>query len=178
MDDQLPLPIENPPKSGAPRTDALAGDGHFVVWPHRSLSPRGIGAVLGIAALGLTIVVLRIPAPAVWFLMPPAMIAFVGLSIAFWISARRGQRTEIIHINPDEVRVAVRYRGRHKLVARFNPHWVRLRVEDDRYVTRRIIMSESGQAVSIGECLTASERETLADALRAQLERARGGMHI
>ena len=153
-------------------------DGHFVVWPHRSLGRRGIGAVLAIAALGLTIVVLRIPAPAVWFLILPATLTFAGLSVAFWISSRRGQRAEIIDIDPQEVRVAVRYRGREDLVARFNPHWVRLQITDDRYVTRRIIMSESGRAVSIGECLTAPERESLAEALRVQLEQVRGRARI
>lgn len=145
----------------------------FVLWPHRSLDRKGVTIILMIAAFGLALAIARVWQPGAWFIIVPAAITFLGLAFAFWVSARRARLAEIIDVSPEEITVSRSQRGHVRLVARFNPHWVRLLMRSDRYVKNRIILSESGRAVSVGEFLSPPERKDLADALLTCLEQAK-----
>lgn len=145
----------------------------FVVWPHRSLGRKGVILTLGVFAFGLFLAIARVWEPGGWFIIIPAAITFAGLVFAFWLSSRRAELAEIVELSPDEVTIRRRVRGQESVVARFNPHWVRLRTHTDRYFKNRIILSESGRAVAIGDFLSPPERRELAHALLAGLEGAK-----
>lgn len=163
---ETPAPVQDLP----PVPDANA---RIVISPHRSLSRDGTLFVLAVAATGLAIVTGWVAAPAGWFVSIPALVVFASLSYAFWLNTRRADRLEIIDISARTIRVMTSYLGRHEIVACFNPYWVRVELSDAFKIEKRLILSQSGQAVSIGECLSVQERENLADTLRARLERVR-----
>jgi len=153
-----------------------AGSERIVIWPHRSLGRDGTLGVMGVAATGFALVTAWVAAPASWFVLFPAIIALASLAFAFWLNTRRAMRLEIIDIGANMVRVMTSYLGRHQLVERFNPHWVRVEISDAFKIEKRLIMSESGRAVSVGDCLSPAEREELAGALRDHIKRAREGL--
>lgn len=152
---------------------APVGSERIVIWPHRSLGHRGTRVVLGIAAAGLFGTVAWVARPAAIFVLIPAAAVFASLLIAFRLNARRARHMEIIDITADMVRVMTSYLGDHRLIERFDPHWVRVELGDHGRVENRLVLKQSGRAVSIGECLSPSEREELAAALRDHIARAR-----
>jgi len=151
----------------------LPGGERIVIWPHRSLGQHGTRIVLGVAAAGLFGSVLWVARPAAMFVFVPAALVFASLYTAFRLNARRAMRLEIIDITTELIRVMTSYLGDHRLVDHFDPHWVRVELRDDGRIEQRLILSQSGRAVSIGECLSPPEREELAEALRAHIEHAR-----
>lgn len=151
---------------------APAGSERIVIWPHRSLGRKGTCVVLAIAASGLLGTAAWVAQPAAVFVLVPAAAVFVSLFAAFRLSARRALRLEIIDISADMIRVMTSYLGRHQFIDQFSPHWVHVELRDDGHIDKRLILRQSGRAVSIGECLSPPEREELAAALRAHIERA------
>jgi len=161
---------------GAPLPPTLAGAERIVIWPHRSLGRDGTLAVIALAAIGFTIVTAWVAAPAAWFVVCPAIIALASLAVAFWLNTRRAERLEIIDVSANLVRVMTSYLGRHQLVDRFNPAWMRVELSDEYKIEKRLILRESGRAVSIGDCLSPGEREALATDLREKIRLARKGL--
>ena len=145
----------------------------IVIWPHRSLGLTGTRIVLGIAAAGLFGSAAWVAQPAAMFVLVPASAVFASLIAAFKINARRGLYMEIIDISADTVRVMTSHLGQHRLVGSFDPHWIRIELRDDRRIEKRLILQQSGRAVTVGECLSPPEREDLAAALRDHIARAR-----
>jgi uncharacterized membrane protein len=152
---------------------APAGVQRIVVWPHRSLGREGTLGVVALAAIGFTIVTAWVAAPAGWFVVLPAIIAFASLAFALWLNTRRAERVEVIDISASLIQIMTSYLGRHHLVDSFNPHWVRIELSDEHKIEKRLILRESGRAVSVGDCLSPSERENLAADLRAIIGRSR-----
>ncbi len=153
---------------------APAGSERILIWPHRSLGRDGTMIVMGVAATGFAIVTAWVAAPAAWFVLIPAIICFASLAFAFWLNTRRATRLEIIDITDTMLRVMTSYLGRHNVVDSFNPHWVRIELSDAYKIEKRLILRESGRAVSIGDCLSPAERESLAATLRQHIADARG----
>ncbi len=152
---------------------APPGAQRIVVWPHRSLGRDGTLGVVALAAIGFTIVTAWVAAPAGWFVVFPALVAFASLAFALWLNTRRAERVEIIDVSASLIQILTSYLGRHQLVDSFNPHWVRIELSDEHKIEKRLILRESGRAVSVGDCLSPSERENLAADLRATIGRAR-----
>lgn len=152
---------------------APAGSERILIWPHRSLGRDGTMIVIGVAATGFAIVTAWVAAPAAWFVLIPAIICFASLAFAFWLNTRRATRLEIIDITDTMLRVMTSYLGRHDVVDSFNPHWVRIELSDAYKIEKRLILRESGRAVSIGDCLSPAERESLAATLRQHIAEAR-----
>jgi len=149
------------------------GAERIVISPHRSLGRDGTLVVVSVIGSALALVLTWVAAPAAWFVLVPAVAVFAGLAVAFWLNARRGLRLEIIDISRGSIRVMTSYLGRHEVVAHFDPHWVRIELSDAYKIEKRIILRESGRAVSIGECLSPPEREALTGELRNRIKRAR-----
>jgi uncharacterized membrane protein len=177
--DTAPCPdraTPNAPETGgveASLPPAPSGGERIVIWPHRSLGRRGTRVVLGIAAAGLFGTVAWVARPAAVFVLIPAAAVFASLLAAFQLNARRARHMEIIDITGDMIRVMTSYLGDHRLIERFDPHWVRVELCDHGRIENRLVLKQSGRAVSIGECLSPPEREELAAALRDHIARAR-----
>lgn len=145
----------------------------FEVWPHRSLGRRGVVVLLGGLAAGLALIVLRCPAPALFPISVGCTLTFATMVLALWASFRSARHGQRIEIGPGTVRVERFGPATMPASSEFATHWVRIVVTEDREVSHRLALVQSGRRVSIGEFLSPEERLALADALRDALARAR-----
>jgi uncharacterized membrane protein len=165
-----PVPAEESgglPRPGETRTRA------FEVWPHRSLGPRGTRGLLIGVGMALFLVAARHPAPVVWAVAAACLAAFGGLAFALWVNNRSARLVERIVIGPCAVRVVRSRPTKQAEIAEFNTAWVRVVVSDERLVSKRLVLTESGRSISVGEFLSPEERVQLADAVRASLAELR-----
>lgn len=141
-----------------------------VLYPHRSLSPRGVrNVILGFAA-ALAVVALYFTLLGAWVVLP-----FLGLELlliwwAFRTSARDGRAFERVRLTRDELTIArVRPSGRtqHHRIA--PPHWLRVDLTSQPSGDNELRLASHGKSLKIGVFLTAEEREELASALRDAL---------
>ncbi len=154
-------------QSSLPGSEAV-----FEIWPHRSLGRGGTMLVIGIAAIGCSLVAARTAAQALPVTIS-AMMASAILGLAFWSNNRSARRSEAVRIGVDQVVVTrTDPHGRRQVVC-FSTHWVRVVVSQDREVANRVTLTESGRALSIAEFLSPEERADLADKLKARLREAR-----
>jgi uncharacterized membrane protein len=156
-----------------------AGDGlapfDAVLYPNRSLGPFGFYAlmsaiVLVSAALGAAFVF-----AGAW-----PVTGFLGLDVlllylAFRWNYRAGRCAELIRLDRDGLCVRqVRPNGATR-EWRFEPHWVRVTIDDPPRHDSQLVLSSHGRALAIGAFLTAEERAEVARALRAALAAHRQG---
>jgi uncharacterized membrane protein len=80
---------------------------------------------------------------------------------------------ERIVIGPCAVRVVRSRPTKQAEIAEFHTAWVRVVVSDERLVSKRLVLTESGRSISVGEFLSPEERVQLADAVRASLAELR-----
>jgi uncharacterized membrane protein len=145
----------------------------FELWPHRSLGRNGTHRLLAGVAIAFSVVAVRQPAPAMWPVALACLAAFIGLALALWANNRSGRLVERIVIDPRSVKVVRSQPARESQVAEFNTSWVRVLLTDDRQVSNRLTLTESGRSVSVGEFLSPEERAQLAEAMRMALAELR-----
>lgn len=151
----------------------------FVLYPHRSLSPRGflilmsmIGFVSFCVGLGFLLI-------GAW-----PVFGFFGLDVAliylaFKLNYRSGREYEMLTVSPDVLELK-RFHpsGSHETI-NLNPYWARVKLisgyPDGRNSLRLVAQ---GKEILFGQFLTDDERKDLADALTAALLDARGGARI
>ncbi|MGH6896330.1 MAG: DUF2244 domain-containing protein [Geminicoccaceae bacterium] len=148
---------------------AVAAPFDAVLYPNRSLGLPGFyllmgGIVLVSAALGAAFVF-----AGAW-----PVTGFLGLDVlllylAFRWNYRAGRCAELIRLDRDGLCVRqVRPDGRTR-AWRFEPHWVRVSLDDPPRHDSQLVLSSHGRALAIGAFLTAEERTEVAKALRAAL---------
>jgi uncharacterized membrane protein len=141
-----------------------------VLYPNRSLSPLGFYALMGA-------IVLLSGAIGAGFMLAGAwpVSGFLGLDVlllylAFRWNYRQGRRAELIRLDRDGLRVRqVGPDGRTR-EWRFEPHWVRVTIDDPVRHDSQLVLSSHGRALAVGAFLTADERGEIAKALRAALQ--------
>jgi uncharacterized membrane protein len=144
------------------------------LWPHRSLTQRGLWRVLGLLAAGLALPLLSVwGTPVAWALSPFLLGALALLWWALSRNLREGRLRETLRLWPDAI--AVERREPRGAVRRWaaNPHWVAVEVADTPTVPRYLTLRGAGRTIELGAFLAPEERERLAADLRAALGRAR-----
>ena len=147
-----------------------------VLYPHRSLGPRGFRNLL--VAVGCFSTLLSIP-----FYMMGAwpVIGFFGLDVlaiwwAFRINNRTAKASEEIRVTPSELRVRRTSHRGHVVEWVLNPLWVRLdRTEDPEFGIEKLYLVSSGRLVSIASFLGPGEKASFAKALLAALQASKRG---
>ena len=154
---------------------ALMKPGHqrLVLWPHRSSSPKVTLSLLAAITAGLAVPIVAITGFAAWPLVLPAGATVAGVGFAFWCNNRAARFREVIDVSPGAIRISRVGPACARANAEFNPHWVQLTVETDRYVENRITLRERGRSYSPGVFLAPEERKSLAEALRRGMRAAR-----
>ncbi len=142
----------------------------FVIWPHRSLPPIGVLALMTSVAMGFAYAMMASKGYQFWPVIAPCALTFVGLGVAIWRNNCAASAHEIIEVSRRIVRVT-RVGAAGGAPIAFNPFWMKLGVSSDRYVEDRITLSEGRQRMTIGDFLSPSERRRLADALRTSIEK-------
>jgi uncharacterized membrane protein len=144
-----------------------------VLHPHRSLSPRGF-TILMLAlgtisfAAGCSFIAL-----GAW-----PVFGFLGLDVAlvyfaFQFNYRAARNYELVRLTENALSVA---RGGPRGIREthtFQPHWVRIDMDDPPAHESQLRLSSHGRTVTIGSFLTPEERLDLARALMAEIDRLR-----
>lgn len=105
---------------------------------------------------------------------------FVGIELGLLIAAllwtRRGARYRE-HVRLDDTGLHVKAIAGNRLLRewRFEPYWVRVRLEPVRHGERLLQLSAHGRTLTLGRFLTSDERSDFAAALNRALGRYRQG---
>ena len=148
-----------------------------VLWPHRSLPPRGFRMLmLGLGLLSL--------AAGIGFVSVGAwpICGFFGLDIAllylaFRLSYRSARQRETLRLADDQFtveRVGV-YGERRQW--RFQPFWLRIVLEERPDESNRLLLASHGKSLAIGDFLAPAPRRELAATLREVLARWRAALN-
>ena len=148
-----------------------------VLWPHRSLPPRGFRAlilVLGLLSLAAGIGFVSVGA---W-----PICGFFGLDVAllylaFRISYRSARQRETLRLADNQFtveRVGI-YGERRQW--RFQPFWLRVVLEERRDESNRLLLASHGNSIVIGDFLAPPVRRDLAATLREVLSRWRTALN-
>jgi uncharacterized membrane protein len=145
------------------------------LWPHRSLTQRGLRRVLGLLAAGLALPLLSVWGTPVALALAPFLLG--ALAALWWALSRNlrdGRLRETLRLWPDAI--AVERREPRGAVRRWaaNPHWVAVELQDTPAMPRYLTLRGAGRTIELGAFLAPDERERLAAELRAALGRARG----
>lgn len=138
-------------------------DWSLQLWPHNALAPRGFVAVIGSCAAGLSLPLLALLGrPALWGLLPFALLALGGL----WLALQRNWADRSV---TEEMRLS--RAGLH--LRRINPRgpvqewradpaWVALKlIPAGGPVAQYLTLTGGGREVELGAFLTPEERLAL-----------------
>jgi uncharacterized membrane protein len=148
-----------------------------VLWPHRSLPPRGFRLLmLGLGVLSLLVGIIFVAAGA-W-----PVCGFFGLDIAllylaFRLSYRSARQRETLRLADDRFTVErVDIYGARRLWL-FQPFWLRVVLEERRDESNRLLLASHGKSIVIGDFLAPPVRRDLAATLRDVLSRWRAALN-
>jgi len=143
-----------------------------VLEPNRSLSPRGFAAVMALAGSVTT-------GLGVYFMVAGAwpVFGFLGLDLlllygAFRLNYRAGRISERVVVTAREVTITRETPGRPAGAITFNPHWLRVTMDDPPQHESRVRLTSHGTTITVGDFLAPEERLEFARALEAALRRA------
>lgn len=150
------------------------GTERFILYPHRSLSPRGF-VILMVFVSSVSF------AAGMAFLLMGAwpVCGFFGLDVgliylAFRLNFRDGRMYETIDVSPERLTLTRVDQHGHKDVVDFNPYWARVRLLQTAPDGRTTVsLAAEGREVTFGHFLTDEEREALAQGLTEALLGAR-----
>ena len=148
-----------------------------VLWPHRSLPPRGFRLLmLGLGVLSLLVGIIFVAAGA-W-----PVCGFFGLDVAllyvaFRISYRSARQRETLRLaDADFVVERVSIRGERRVWS-FQAFWLRVVLEERSDDSNRLLVLSHGRSLAIGDFLPPPMRRELADTLRQALGRWRAALN-
>lgn len=143
------------------------------VTPHRSLPRRGLFWIMALL-VGFSL------CSSIGFVLAGAwpVPGFLGLDIAlvyfaFRLSYRGARQAETLRLTAeafDVERLSPRGERQHW---RFEPAWLRVVVDESGEGCGRLLLASHGKSVTVGAFLSAEERQDLASALKAALQRWR-----
>lgn len=145
----------------------------MTLWPHQSLTPKGLEFTSWVIGIGLAIPVLAFVGTAAFWGMLPFVI---GAFLLFRFMIHRNQHARRLHeelrIWPDLITVR-RYDPDgtiHDWHA--NPYWVSVTLHNNTKIENYLTLKGAGREIELGAFLTPEERVTLAHDLRRALARA------
>jgi len=148
-----------------------------VLWPHRSLPPRGFRLLmLGLGVMSF-IAGISFVAAGAW-----PVCGFFGLDVAllylaFRLSYRSARQHETLRLADGQFTVErVDIYGARRLW-RFQPFWLKVVLEERRDESNRLLLASHGKSVVIGDFLAAPVRRDLAATLREVLNRWRAALN-
>ncbi len=146
-----------------------------VLWPHRSLSKRGLRIFLTIlGGLFTFFAAMTFLAPTPYEIEWGAHLGVVAIVIGFMLAAfllvwglflrnyRDARYHERIAIERNMLVIEARHPKRPVKRWEFRPYWTNVRTRTTRHIENQLLLSSSGRIVSIGAFLTPDERAELA----------------
>lgn len=107
-----------------------------------------------------------------WMILPFAVIDVVAVGLILTLLMRRHAYVEKIRIGADHL-VIRHVQRKNRCRWQFPLHWVQVRLASPthEWYAHRLLLGSKGEWVEIGQCLTDSERESLAGALKEEIRR-------
>ena len=144
-----------------------------MIVPHRSLSPRGLQALVGLICLLSAALSAGLYLAGAW----PVVAAFgleIGLAVVLLRRHARGARAyELLLLSDAGLRVVrTDVRGRRSEKA-LEPAWLSVALEERPGRVPALWLSNRGRRLEVGAMLGEDEKRDLAEALRAALHRWR-----
>jgi len=158
--------------------DDVASDGKQVFFdavlaPHRSLSPRGFVVMMallaGISFISGVVFVLRGAWPVFGFFGLDVALVY----IAFKANYRSGRARETLRLTDEDLTITRISAQGAEQVHRFEPHWLRVEMEEPAEHWTPLVLASHGTRLGIGAFLTMEERIALGTALRDALNARR-----
>jgi uncharacterized membrane protein len=144
-----------------------------VITPHRSLSRRGL-VILSLSVFTLSaLLALRF-----WFIGAWPVAGFSVVEVGLFVfllrmNVRHARQSELVLLSEDSLRI-VRTDWRGKREERTLPAaWLRMRLEERPGRVSRLVVANRGGETEIAATLGEEEKQDLAAALQAALDRAR-----
>jgi uncharacterized membrane protein len=145
-----------------------------VLYPHRSLGPRGVKLLLAGLAGAIALVALVFAAAGAWPVLPFFGCEIVLLWWALRANARDARAFERLHLTHDALTVArVLPSGRTRTERFAPPHWLSVDLTPRPGGDNELWLASHGRRLRIAGFLTPAERRELAAALRDALRRLR-----
>ena len=154
-------------------------DDRLTIWPHRSLSPKGFGIVMGAIGSLAFIIGLGFFIAGAW-----PVIGFLGLELlivwgAFKLNYRAARRRETLRTEADDLIIQRTDPNGKVDVERLSTAWLRVQITPpvapssvQRY-RQRVILTSHGKTSEIGSFLHPAEKKHLANELSSMIGRAR-----
>lgn len=143
-----------------------------MLWPNRSLSPRGFRWLMGIMAAGFAMPVLALAGTAaMWVIGGAAVLALFLLWALVKYNYFTGRLTEEVRLWPDAISVERTEPGGAVRRWSANPYWVKISVEDTRNVESYLTLQSKERRIELGVFLTPEERIELAGELKRRIGR-------
>ena len=151
----------------------------ITIWPHRSLSPKGFGIVMGVLAGLLFIIGLGFFLVGAW-----PVIGFLGLELlvvwgAFKLNYRAARHRETIHTTTEELMVESQTPAGKQAQKSFPIGWLRVSLSPSKSPAmssrdqQKIILSSHGEQAEIGKYLHPAEKAGLWREIGSMIDRAR-----
>lgn len=146
-----------------------------VLRPHRSLGRQGYIILFGLVGLISALAVLRFLFLGAW---PVAFLFFLDAALlwgGFKLSYATARAFEAIQLSENALVVTkVSWRGKVQSWV-FTPHWVRVEIKGNEDDPVRVCLKEGHKNISIGDCLSPSERLDMGRELKNVLAGKKAG---
>lgn len=144
-----------------------------LLYPRRSLSPRGFAILIG--ATGIIGFVYGM---AFWLMGAWPIFGFCGTEWLLFIYLFRkhlqgDKRSERLRLYPDRLMVEVLSPKGERALYRFQPYWLQVILEEPDEYESNLYLRSHGKQLRIGSFLSPQERRDVAEELRAVLNRLR-----
>jgi uncharacterized membrane protein len=144
-----------------------------VLQPHRSLPPRGflvLMLVIGMLSFAIgTAFLLKGAWPIFGYFGADVLLLY----LAFRASYRSGRMFEQVELTPERLTVQRKYPQKSALTWTFQPHWLRVTIENPVRHDSQCTLSSHGRHLVVGSFLSPEERFDFAQALKDALARLR-----
>ena len=151
----------------------------MTIWPHRSLSPKGFGIVMGVLAGFLFLIGLGFFLAGAW-----PVIGFLGLELlvvwgAFKLNYRAARHRETIHTTTEELMVESQTPAGKRAQKSFPIGWLRVSLSPSESPVmksrdqQKVILSSHGEKAEIGKYLHPAEKAELSREIASMIDRAR-----
>ncbi len=157
----------------------MAVSAEFVIRPNAAFNTRSWPWVFGLLALICLTIGIRFAYMGYWMILPFAVVDVVAVGLILVMLMRRHAYVEKIRIGTDNL-VIRHIERKNRRRWHFPLHWVQVRLTSPahEWYARRLLLGSKGKWVEIGQCLTDSERESLAGALKDEIRRYNDMAHL
>ena len=150
----------------------MAVSAEFIIRPNATFNARTWPWLFGLLSFICLSVAIRFAILGYWVILPFAILDMVAVGLVLYFLMRHHSYVEKVQIKENDL-VIRHVQKNNRLSWCFSLHWVSVNLQKSkhRWYPRRLLVGSKGEWVEIGQCLTDSEREALAVALKRAISK-------